>query len=91
MFIGHPAFMLMIMAWLKKWPTVVFFALVMGATIAQGSMVETFAHMRTPFMMSAVRGAGGLIFGGIIGGGLMLLVTLWYNILAKAQARIARD
>ncbi len=54
-------------------------------------MVETFAHMRTPFMMSAVRGAGGLIFGGIIGGGLMLLVTLWYNILAKAQARNARD
>lgn len=91
MFIGHPAFMLMIMAWLKKWPTVVFFALVMGATIAQGSMVETFAHMRTPFMMSAVRGIGGLIFGGIIGGGLMLLVTLWYNILAKAQARMARD
>ena len=91
MFIGHPAFMLMVMAWLKKWPTVIFFALVMGATIAQGSMVETFAHMRTPFMMSAVRGVGGLIFGGIIGGGLMLMVTLWYNILDKARARMARD
>ncbi len=91
MFIGHPAFMLMVMAWLKKWPTVIFFALVMGATIAQGSMVETFAHMRTPFMMSAVRGVGGLIFGGIIGGGLMLMVTLWYNILDRARARMARD
>ena len=91
MFIGHPAFMLMVMAWLKKWPTVVFFALVMVATIAQGSMVETFAHMRTPFMMSAVRGVGGLIFGGIIGGGLMLMVTLWYNILDKARAKMARD
>ena len=91
MFIGHPAFMLMVMAWLKKWPTVVFFALVMVATIAQGSMVETFAHMRTPFMMSAVRGVGGLVFGGIIGGGLMLMVTLWYNILDKARAKMARD
>jgi len=34
-------------------------------------MVETFAHMRTPFMMSFYRGLGGLVLGGILGAILM--------------------
>ncbi|MBQ8698400.1 MAG: hypothetical protein IJ521_05330, partial [Schwartzia sp.] len=33
--IGHPAFLLAAFAWARKWPSIVFFALVMAATIGQ--------------------------------------------------------
>ena len=82
--IGHPAFMLTAMAALRKWPTMVFFALVLVATIGQGSMVETFAHMRTPVYMSFMRGIGGLVLGAGIGGVAMILVELWQAIMARA-------
>ena len=61
--IGHPAFMLAAMAWFRKWPTMVLFALVIVATIGMGSMVETFAHMRSPVFMSFARGIGGIVLG----------------------------
>ncbi|MCR5439614.1 MAG: DUF5693 family protein [Selenomonas sp.] len=83
--IGHPAFMLAAMAVLRKWPTMVFFALVLVATIGQGSMVETFAHMRTPIYMSFMRGIGGIVMGAGIGACAMVLVELWQVILAKAK------
>lgn len=83
--IGHPAFMLAAMAILRKWPTMVFFALVLVATIGQGSMVETFAHMRTPIYMSFMRGIGGIAMGAVIGAAAMVLVELWQVILAKAK------
>ena len=83
--IGHPAFMLAAMAVLRKWPTMVFFALVLVATIGQGSMVETFAHMRTPIYMSFMRGIGGIVMGAGIGAVAMVLVELWQVILAKAK------
>ena len=41
-FIGHPAFIIMIMAWYRKWPAAIFFILSIVATIGQGSMVENF-------------------------------------------------
>ena len=82
--IGHPAFMLAVMAALRKWPTMVFFALVLVATIGQGSMVETFAHMRTPVYMSFMRGIGGLVLGAGIGAVAMILVELWQAIMARA-------
>lgn len=82
--IGHPAFMLTAMAALRKWPTMVFFALVLVATIGQGSMVETFAHMRTPVYMSFMRGIGGLVLGAGIGAVAMILVELWQAIMARA-------
>ena len=65
--IGHPAFMLAIMAYFKKWSRSIFFILVIVATIGQSSMVETFAHMRTPFFMSFIRGIDGLILGALLG------------------------
>ncbi len=66
-FIGHPAFFLMVAALYRKWPQILHFFLVIAATIGIGSMVETFAHIRTPFLMSFVRGIDGLILGMIIG------------------------
>lgn len=88
--IGHPAFLLAALAWFKKWPTMVLFALVMVATIGQGSMVETFAHMRTPFVMSFARGIGGIVLGGLIGIGAMAAVELWQCVLARAKEYSAK-
>lgn len=79
--IGHPAFMLAAMAWWRQWPTMVLFVLVIVATIGQGSMVETFAHMRTPIFMSFVRGLGGIGLGAVIGAIAMVAVQLWNSIL----------
>lgn len=65
--IGHPAFMLAVMAFYRHWPRLLHFALVIAATIAMGSLVETFAHLRTPVFMSIVRGLDGLLVGAVIG------------------------
>ena len=83
--IGHPAFMLAVLAWCRKWPTMLLFALVLVATIGQGSMVETFAHMRTPIEMSFVRGIGGVFLGGIIGAVLVALVAAWNRLLERVK------
>lgn len=80
--IGHPAFLLAAMAWFRKWPTMVLFVLVMVATIGQGSMVETFAHMRSPILMSAARGLGGLVLGAGVGAICMILVDMWLKYVA---------
>ena len=72
--IGHPAFMLAIMAYFKQWSKSIFFLLVVIATIGQSSMVETFAHMRTPIYMSFIRGVDGLILGAVLGIIPMLLI-----------------
>ncbi|MBE8949330.1 MAG: hypothetical protein SR3Q1_01830 [Quinella sp. 3Q1] len=82
-FFGHPAFVLMIAAFLKKFPKSICFALVMAATIGQGSMVETFAHMRTPIFMSFMRGLDGLIPGAIIGAVLILFLQIFSKQLKK--------
>lgn len=83
--IGHPAFLAAAFAWWKKWPTMVFFILVLVATIGQGSMVETFAHMRTPVMMSFARGIGGVLGGAMIGTAAVLLAAAWYRLMEKAK------
>ena len=65
--IGHPAFLMAVMALYRNWPRFFHFAFVLAATIAQGSLVETFAHMRTPVLMSLVRGLDGLALGAVLG------------------------
>ncbi len=75
-FFGHPAFMLAMTAFLNKFPKMICFALVMAATIGQGSMVETFAHMRTPIFMSFMRGLDGLIPGAFIGALLIIFLQI---------------
>ena len=75
--------MLAFVAFLKKFPKMICFALVMAATIGQGSMVETFAHMRTPIFMSFMRGLDGLIPGAIIGAVLIIFLQLFARQLRK--------
>ncbi len=65
--IGHPAFLLAVMALYRHWPRLVHYILIVVATVGQGSLVETFAHMRTPVYMSFVRGLDGLLVGAALG------------------------
>ncbi|WP_301860143.1 DUF5693 family protein [uncultured Megasphaera sp.] len=77
--VGHPAFFLMVAALYRKWPQLLHFFLVLAASIGIGSMVETFAHIRTPFLMSLVRGIDGLAMGIILGcAGIVVLAVLNY-------------
>nr|WP_314807698.1 DUF5693 family protein [uncultured Selenomonas sp.] len=83
--IGHPAFLLALYGAARRWRTWIIFGLVLAATIGQGSMVETFAHMRTPVEMSLVRGIGGVFFGGAIGAVLVALVAAWNHLLERVK------
>ncbi|MBP2646049.1 MAG: hypothetical protein H6Q75_1489 [Firmicutes bacterium] len=65
--IGHPAFILAVMSLYRKWPRFSHYVLVIIATVGQGSLVETFAHIRTPISMSLVRGVEGMVTGAMIG------------------------
>ena len=78
-FFGHPAFVLTMAAFLKKFPKSICFVLTIAATVGQSSMVETFAHMRTPIFMSFMRGVDGVIPGAIIGAALILFLQIFYN------------
>jgi len=84
-FFGHPAFMLAFAAFLKKFPKIICFALVMAATVGQSSMVETFAHMRTPIFMSFMRGVDGLIPGAIIGAVLIIFLQIFSRQLKRSD------
>ena len=74
-FIGHPAFVMAIAAFLQKFPKSICFVLTIIATIGQSSMVETFAHMRTPIFMSFMRGVDGVLPGALIGAVLVLFLN----------------
>lgn len=73
--IGHPAFMVAVMAVYQRWPQGLHYVLVLLATIAQGSLVETFAHLRTPVFMSFVRALDGLAVGIVFGA--LAVIGLW--------------
>ena len=65
--VGHIAFFLMVMGVHKSWPRFMQLLMTLGAVIGQTTLVETFCHMRTPFMMSMARGGIGLGLGIILG------------------------
>ena len=65
--IGHPSLLLVPMACQYRCPRWIHFLLMIGAGIGQASIVETFAHMRSPLLMSTERGINGLMAGILIG------------------------
>lgn len=77
---GHPAVLLAMTALYRKWPQILHYFLIVAVTIGQGSMVETFAHMRSPYVLSFIRGLDGLAAGSLsmIAAliGVMILVRL---------------
>lgn len=84
--IGHPAFFLLVMAAYRQWPRMLHYTLFVVATIAQGSLVETFAHMRTPVYMSFIRGLDGVAVGIIVG----ILAIVGVQLLACLSALLGR-
>lgn len=89
--IGHPAFLLATMAFYQRWPRVAHFALVMIATIGMGSLVETFAHIRTPVLMSFVRGIDGLVLGAVLGVIAVIIVQVLRVLSERAGRRTPTD
>ena len=68
--IGHPMFFIAVLAVYRCAPRWWQFVLVCAAVIGQGSLVQTFCHMRTPVIMSFLRAVDGYVVGaafGIIG------------------------
>ena len=64
---GHPAVFMALTALYRRWPQVLHYFLIVAVTIGQGSMVETFAHLRSPFILSLIRGLDGLAAGTLTG------------------------
>lgn len=88
--IGHPGLMLMVMAVVQRWPRALHYVLVVLAMIGQGSLVETFAHMRTPVMMSFIRGTDGMLVGAVCGIAALILAQLAHRFLFVPGRRTAR-
>ena len=84
-FLGHPVFIILIAAFLKKFPKKILFVLTILATIGQSSMVETFAHVHTPIMVSFMRGIDGLIPGAIFG---VIAVLIYYFVTRKKKEEV---
>ena len=85
--IGHPAFFLTVLAVYKCAPRWWQFVLVCGAVIGQGSLVQTFCHMRTPVVMSFVRALDGYAVGIIFGIISILGVSVLLYLGKKLQRR----
>ena len=90
--IGHPAFFLMVAAMYRKWPELVHFFTGLAAVIGVGSMVETFAHIRTPFIMSFIRGLNGWLTGLVLGILLICAIAVVQYVTAWMGKRVkSRD
>ena len=82
---GHPAVFLSLAALYERWPQVLHYLLIIAVTIGQGSMVETFAHMRSPFTLSFIRGLDGLAAGtaagvfAVVGVVILLRITKFFG------------
>lgn len=85
--IGHPMFFLAVLAVYRCAPRWWQFVLVCAGVIGQGSLVQTFCHMRTPVMMSFLRAVDGYVVGvvfGIIG---VLVLGLLVPYIMKLRRR----
>lgn len=81
--LGHPIFLLGIFLALRyRWAM----ALIIAGTIAQLSMVDTFAHIHTPALLSLVRVLLGLGLGLIIG---LVAIGVW-QVVERVWARLVK-
>lgn len=89
--VGHPAFYLAALAVYQKWPRIWQLLLVVAATIGQGSLVQTFCHMRTPVLMSYVRALDGYVLGAVLGMIVLIVVVLLLPYVRKLQRSLLAD
>ena len=67
LFIGHPALVIATFLWMVRAPRWINFGMAVVGSIGLASMVETFAHVRSPLFLSVVRGFDGIWPGAILG------------------------
>ncbi len=85
--VGHPMFFLAVLAVYRCAPRWWQFVLACGAVIGQGSLVQTFCHMRTPVIMSFLRAVDGYVVGAVFGiiGVLVIGALLPYALKFKRR------
>lgn len=89
--IGHPAFLLVPAIWQYRWPRWMHFLLVVAAGIGQASLVETFAHMRSPLLMSTARGFNGWVVGILVGLAALIICHIITQVAAYGRARYEKN
>lgn len=85
--IGHPMFFLAVLAVYRcatRWWQ---FVLTCAAVIGQGSLVQTFCHMRTPVVMSFVRALDGYAVGVVFGVAGVLVIGALLPFVLKLRRR----
>ena len=85
--VGHPMFFMAVMAAYKCAPKLLQFVLVCAAVIGQGSLVQTFCHMRTPVIMSFVRALDGYVVGIIFGIVGVIVMSMFLPLIGKLKRR----
>lgn len=76
--IGHPLMLMMLYYGYKE----KYFPLLLGAAIGQISLVNTYAHIHTPIMISLIRSFHG-IWIGIIGGIVLIVLIEWIKRIGR--------
>lgn len=85
--VGHPMFFLAVMAAYKQAPKLWLFVLSCAAVIGQGSLVQTFCHMRTPVFMSFIRALDGYAVGVLSGAAGVLIIAALLPLVMKLKRR----
>ncbi|MDO4178368.1 MAG: DUF5693 family protein [Phascolarctobacterium sp.] len=85
--VGHPMFFMAVMSVYKRAPKFCQFVLVCAAVIGQGSLVQTFCHMRTPVIMSFVRALDGYVVGIIFGIVGVIVMSMLLPLFGKLKRR----
>lgn len=85
--IGHPMFFLAVLAVYRCAPRWWQFVLTCAAVIGQGSLVQTFCHMRTPVVMSFVRALDGYAVGVVFGVAGVLVIGVLLPFVLKLRRR----
>ena len=85
--IGHPMFFLAVLAVYRCAPRWWQFVLTCAAVIGQGSLVQTFCHMRTPVVMSFVRALDGYAVGVVFGVAGVLVIGALLPFILKLRRR----
>ena len=89
--IGHPAFFVAVLAVYRCAPRWWQFVLTCAAVIGQGSLVQTFCHMRTPVVMSFVRALDGYAVGVVFGVIAVLVLGLLLPLVVKFRRRYLEE
>ena len=89
--IGHPAFFVAVLAVYRCAPRWWQFVLTCAAVIGQGSLVQTFCHMRTPVVMSFVRALDGYSVGVVFGVIAVLVLGMLLPLVVKFRRRYLEE